>query len=267
MSVLPATFGAADFGATPFGGAVFTIISRDAYLTYAQMDSTQSIRVYTDIGLHAEDRTVALDALNRFSWMVARVDGSPIPSILWVESLNPLSDATTSFRIHMAGPIGTIDDRLLLTGNPLIGSASGGFFEGNVMQFNGSLPGRSQPRVTTDDLEDLATGSDLGADGDLAWQSPRATIYKLVLRALTTVAGDFTYLPDYGASLACKTLATPTSVAGMVSRAKGEIAKIPGVTGSKIAASMDPTGILILQATVQTKLLGDVVVQFKNGGA
>jgi hypothetical protein len=265
MSVLPGTFGAELFGGTPFGGVLSLVpLDPDANILFAYHVTSQSIRVDLDLTVKALDPTVSADALYRFNWRVTRLDGTPCPAVLYVESLLPDFEYTYSVILHLAGPEGTIRDKVLVTGSTSIPTVRGGVLRGNTFQMFGALNPPSQPATVLDGVEDLATGSPLDPTGDLQIQSPRATTYKMILRVLTTVAGGFTYLPDWGSGVIPKSLATQSNIADAVSRAKAGILALPGVVGASINATMNNAqGMLTFQVTVKTQTLGDIVVTHK----
>ncbi len=240
------------------------------FVMRARYDREQGIRVdfsgpVKQVSALAED-----DALNPANWDIQRSDGLRLPYLLGIETIS-----SESVRLRLAGPGATIFDGLGIAASTNIASADGQSHVepgGTEAQCVGAVePPRSADAVTRvigirDVRADPQTGQYVTTDaGDYALASSEETVRALVYRALSTVAGEWAHLPQYGGL--GRGLYAPARTADLqrlVSVGRSAILGIPGVQEAHVEASVSGQGALLVRATVRVANLGTIVVGYER---
>lgn len=214
------------------------------------------------------------DALNPALWTVSRTDGSPMSDVLTVIS----GDTTDHVILRLASPGATIYDTVRVRADTAIQTVSGR----NISRAaNEALClGPVEPPTAVEavnravglrDLSEVMAGDAAGSlvttsSGDYAIASAEETMRALIIRTLSTVAGEFVHAPTYGGlGRGLKAPFRSSDLERLAREGKRAIEALPGVIGASLDATMRPDGVLVVQARVRTRHLGTMTVGWTLG--
>lgn len=240
------------------------------HLVGAWYESEHAIVVEFSLAVKALSPFDGTDALNLGNWTLSRLDGAEVPRLLDVEVVT-----TTRLRLRLAGPGARVGEHLVVTVDPGVRSADGttGLGVPLAVFADGDAPQRRTytALTRTSGMRDLAnpiagSGSiQVTTSGDLRLADAKETLRKLVVRILSTVAGGFAHLPTWGAAAGLKGMARYAELQRISSTAKRQISTLPGVEEVSVSTSVNPKGILIIEARVRTAKLGLVTAYWSPG--
>lgn len=214
------------------------------------------------------------DALCLDNWTLT-IPGQELPDLLDVvptaEAGMPADPASVVLR--WAGPCGykLLDAVITATGvqsedGEALVEPTSAKYQGVAAPIRPSLDAEQQTGI-----QDLRTppgeapSLEVGPAGDYVLASSLETIRELVLRAMSTAAGAWMHLPNYGAAPRMKRLGSPAVVQEIVRAARRAVVAVPGVQDASVTATVAPTGVLILTALVQTEHYGATTIMWAQG--
>jgi len=235
-------------------------------------ESEQGIRVIFDAAVKQVSELESDDALNPSQYLVVRADSGWYPALLTV-----LPRSSTEVTLKFAGP----DVRrfefatLYVSGN--IAYTGGGLFPNCSRIYEGCAePDRPLVRAieTSVGLRDIKMpqfGPEAGTlpvlSGDYQIETPQETMKKLVIRALSLVAGEFAHAPQFGSLPKLKSSAKSSELQRISRDAKNSLMSLPNVIDAMVTTSAYNNGVLRVDATVKTKHLGTISVSWAPSGA
>lgn len=259
-------FGSGGFGSLAFGsGSNLSVLSAAQY-------ALNAVDVVMDGAAQAAGAWIPGDALNPTSWLpVAPVSlGAGVTRL--VQYVERIGEET--FRLWLDGTL-TPGVQYAIVGSPTLVDEYGlpivaaltcrtALFTTFAPAHTG-VPGAAaldarndlqNPQYRFDASGKLVGLGTLQLDdsGDLAIESGVPYLRKRVIRRISTAAGEFFHLPQYGAGItaAVKTLAKPTQLGRLARAAQEQIRQEPDVQACRVEVSSPEPGVYVFSVKVRT---------------
>ncbi len=208
------------------------------------------------------------DALNPNSWTVVRSDTGAVFTVVAATKVSDLR-----YRLQVVEPLGPPHVTHVVSSSTLRSALGTLLVPPKSAEFAGPLPALTPSQEVAQRPIDVRSrgaspgfaiggGLVMGSDGDYTNHAGAELFRKLILRRITTLPGEFFYLPNYGTDLELKMPMTPARLIRMKGQLESTIPLEPEVVSASVSLQAQANGTLFIGVEAQLKIGGSFWVRY-----